>query len=132
MSAQPAASQPGGHALDHVRGDVDVELAACEVVEKEQRLGALDEDVVDAHRDQVDADRVVAVEREREFQLGADAIGAGDQHRVAKTLADLDQPSEAADAREYFRPHRALRERLDALDQRIPGVDVDAGIAVRE
>ncbi len=109
----------GGDALDHVGGDVDVELAAREVVEEEQRLGALHEDVVDAHRDQVDADRVVAVERERELQLGADAVGAGDEHRLAEALADLDQPAEAADAREHFGPHRALRERLDALDQRI-------------
>ena len=63
-------------ALDDLAGDGDVELAAGEVVEEEQRLGALDQDVVDAHRDEVDADRVVAVERERELELGADAVGA--------------------------------------------------------
>ncbi len=56
----------GGDALDHVGRDVDVELAAGEVVEEEQRLGALHEDVVDAHRDEVDADGVVPAEREGE------------------------------------------------------------------
>ena len=50
-----------GDAADDFGGDVDVELAAGEVVEEEQRLGALHEDVVDAHRDEVDADGVVAV-----------------------------------------------------------------------
>ena len=34
----------------------DIELAGGEVVEEEQRLGALDDDVVDAHGDEVDAD----------------------------------------------------------------------------
>ena len=77
ISAQPACSQPRGDALDDVGGDVDVELAAGEVVEEEQRLGALHQDVVDAHRDEVDADGVVAVERERELELGAHAVGAG-------------------------------------------------------
>ena len=45
--------------LDHVGGDRDVEPLADVVVEKEQRFGALDEDVVDAHRDEIDADRLV-------------------------------------------------------------------------
>ena len=76
----------GGDALDDVGGDVDVEPLAHEVVEEEQRLGALHEDVVDAHRDEVDADRVVAVERERELELGAHAVGAGDEHRLPVAL----------------------------------------------
>ena len=54
-----------GDALDHVGGGVDVELAAGEVVEEEQRLGALHQDVVDAHRHQVDADGVVACRARR-------------------------------------------------------------------
>ena len=66
----------GGDALDDVGRDVDVEPLAHVVVEEEQRLGTLDEDVVDAHRDEVDADRVVPIEREGELQLGADAVGA--------------------------------------------------------
>ncbi len=53
----------GRDALDHLGRDVDVEPLADEVVEEEQRLGALHEDVVDAHRDEVDADRVVPAER---------------------------------------------------------------------
>ena len=50
----------GRDALDDVGGDRDVEPLADVVVEEEQRLGALHQDVVDAHRDEVDADRVVA------------------------------------------------------------------------
>jgi hypothetical protein len=119
-------------ALDDALGDVDVQLPARVVVEEEQRLGALHEDVVDAHRDQVLADRVVPAERERELELGADAVGAGDQHRLAEALADLDERAEAADAGEHLRAHRALRVRLDALDQRVARVDVDAGVSVRE
>ena len=69
-------------------------------------------------------------ERERELELRADAVGAGDEHRLAKALADLEQPAEAADARQHFGAQRALGERLDALDQRVAGVDVDTGIAI--
>ncbi len=120
----------GGDALQHVGGDVDVEALAHEVVEEEERLGALHQDVVDAHRDEIDADRVVPVEREGELQLRADAVGAGDQHRLPVALRKLDQRAEAADAGEHFGPHRPGGERLDALDERVAGVDVDAGVAI--
>ena len=87
---------------------VDVELAAREVIEEEKRLGAEREDVVDAHRDEIDADGVVAVELERELELGADAVGAGDQHRLAIAFGQLEQRAEAADAGEHAGAHRAL------------------------
>ena len=87
ISAQPACSQPAAMPFHDVGGDRDVEALADEVVEEEQRLGALHEDVVDAHRDEVDADRVVPRERERELELRADAVGAGDEHRLAIALA---------------------------------------------
>ena len=44
---------------------VRVEPPDGDVVEEEQRLGAAADDVVGAHRDEVDADRVVAAERAR-------------------------------------------------------------------
>ena len=113
-------------------GDVHVELAAGEVVEEEQRFGALHQNVVHAHRHQVDADGVVPVELERELELGADAIGAGDQHRLAITLRDLEQRAETADAGQHLWAHGAPGERLDALDQRIAGIDVDARVTVRK
>ena len=40
--------------LDDSRGLVDFELAAGEVVEEVQWLGALDDQVIDGHRDEVD------------------------------------------------------------------------------
>ena len=49
-----------GHALDELLDVVGVELADRDVVEEEQRLGALADEVVDAHGDQVDADGVEA------------------------------------------------------------------------
>ncbi len=132
ISAQPACSQPAAMPLITVAGDSDVELLADVVVEEEQRLGTLDQDVVDAHRDQIDADRVVPAEREGELELGAHAIGAGDQDRFAVTLRQLDERAEAADAGEHFGAQRALRVRLDRLDQRVARIDVDAGLAVGE
>src|SRR6266480_2495160 len=117
-------------AADHVRGDPLVELAARVVVEKEKRLGALREHIVDAHRHQVDANRVVTPEREGELELRADAVGPRHEHRVTVFLRDLAQRAETADAGEHLGPQRAPGERLDRLDQRVAGLDVDAGVAV--
>src|SRR5215831_3107449 len=48
-----------GDAPDDLGRDLHVEPLADVVVEEEQRLRALDQDVVHAHRHEVDADRVV-------------------------------------------------------------------------
>ena len=62
-----------------------------DVVEEEQRLGPAAERVVDAHRDQVDADRVVLVDERGDFELRAHAVGAGDEDRVF--VIPLEQPA---------------------------------------
>src|SRR6185437_836674 len=56
-----------------------IELAGGEIVEEEQRLGALHDEIVDAHGDEVGADGVVATGGYGNFELGADAVGGGDQ-----------------------------------------------------
>ena len=117
-------------ALDDVGGDVDVELAAGEVVEEEQRLGALHEDVVDAHRDEIDADRVVAVERERELRAWCRRRRCR-RRAPARESACRSRPARRSRrCRRAPRAHRPLREGLDALDERVAGVDVDAGVAI--
>src|SRR5207253_629495 len=56
--------------------------AGGKIIKKNQWFRAADDDVVDAHRDQVDPDRVVLSGEERELELGPHAVGAHDQHRL--------------------------------------------------
>jgi hypothetical protein len=129
ISAQPA-SRSRARCPDDVGRDRNVELAAGEIVEEEERLGALRENVVDAHCHEVDAHRVVARELESELQLGADAIGARYEHRVAVFAWNPGERAEAADAGEHLRAQRPFREGLDRLDQRVARVDVHPCVAV--
>ena len=119
-----------GDALDHGGRGVDVELAAGEVVEEEQRLGALHQDVVDAHRHQILADGVVLVELEGELELGADAVGAGHQHGLLEFFRDLEQRAETADPAHHLGAHGALGKGFDTVDQGIAGIDIHTGIAI--
>jgi len=59
----------------------------------------------------------VAVQAQRQVELRAHAVGAGDEHGLAEALADLDQCTEAADAGEHFGTQRSIRIRLDSLDE---------------
>ena len=81
-SAQPACTQPSAMPATIVGDLLGHDLAGGDVVGQEQRLGADHDEVVDDHGDQVDADRVVPVERLRDRDLGADAVGRGGQHRL--------------------------------------------------
>ena len=84
------AAQQGAVGLDAAVGDaVDdlfehgrIVLGHGHVIEEEQRLGPAAQGVVDAHRHQVDADRIVPADRHGHLELRAHAVGAGDQHRV--------------------------------------------------
>jgi hypothetical protein len=91
----------------------------------------LDNEVVDAHRDEIDTDAVVPPGGNCDLELGAHAIGGGDEDRilVARGL-QVEERAEAAEARVAAWPRRRPGERLDGLDQSVAGIDVDAGIAV--
>ncbi len=132
---QRAAGLPAafGDAADDRRALVRIELAGGEIVEEEQRLGALHDDVVDAHGDEVDADRVVLARVDGDLQLGADAVIGGDQHRVGEARRlEVEQAAEAADLAIGARPPGRAHQRLDLLDHEIAGIDVDAGLGIGE
>ena len=92
-----------------------VELADRDVVEEEQRLGALAHEVVDAHRDEVDADGLEPPDRLRDECLRADAIGRRHEHRIGEPmLREGEQPAEAADVADDLGTVRRPHHRLDA------------------
>src|SRR6185437_1267032 len=100
-------------------------------VEKEQRLSALHDDVVDVHGDEVDADAVVNAGFDGELELGADAVGGGDQHRVLEAARlEIEQTAEATDATKQTFAVGLRRQGPDRLDQRVACVDIDARIAI--
>ena len=124
----PAARRNAG---DHGRTVLRIELAAGEVVEEEQRLGALHHEVVDRHGDEIDADGAVVAGVDRDLDLGADAVGRGDQDRVAESGAlEVEQPAEAADLGIGARARRRPHQRLDQVDHGVAGIDVDARLGV--
>ena len=85
-------------AADDLLGDVGREPPGRQVIEKEQRTRALHQDVVDAVVHQIGADGVVTSGHEGDFQLGADAVGARDQHRLAQVRGvELEESAERSD-----------------------------------
>ncbi len=89
--------------------------------------------IVDAHGDEVLADAVIEPGVDRDLELGADAIGGGHQHRVLEARGlEVEQPAEAAQGGIGAGPARGLGGRGDARDQRLAGIDVDAGVLVGE
>src|SRR5207249_1747860 len=83
-----------------------------------ERLGAGDGDVIRAHGDKVDADRVVLAGGERDLELGADAVGAGDEDRVAVAeAAEGKEAREAADVAQDLGAVGAAEGGLDGVDE---------------
>ena len=95
---------------DDLLGDLRRQPAGRQVVEKEQRLGALHEDVVDAVIHEVRADGVVSTGQERDLQLRADAVGARRPAPARESRRDrAEQAAERPDVRQH--PGREGRPR---------------------
>src|SRR6185312_12985808 len=127
---QGAAGVAAGlrHALEHRLRDPGFEFARCEIIEKKQRLSALNDEVVDAHRDEVDADRVVTAGVLRDLQLGADAVRGRNQNRIGEARRlQVEERAETAEARRRAGAGSGARQRLDRFDQGVARVDIDAG-----
>ena len=113
--------------IDYLR----FEFAHSEVVQEKQRLGTLNENVVDAVIYEVATDRGVHPESHGHFQLGADAVGAGDQHRLFPLLdVESKQAAKTADAAKYGRSKGAAGMMPDALFRVIGNGDVDTCVGV--
>ena len=122
---------PLGNAGDDLARHLGIEPSRREIVEEEQRFGAGDDDVVDTHRHQIDADRVVAADRHGDHELGADTIGAGDQQRVAVArLGEVEKPAESTERGIGTGARGRPCQRLDRLDQTGASGDVDARLFV--
>jgi hypothetical protein len=72
----------------------------------------------------------VAAGVDREAKFCADAVRARDKHGLLVSGRDFHEGAETADAREDFGALRAANDRLDALDELVACVDVDARVAV--
>ena len=100
----------GRHRPDELGDPLGHDPADGDVVEEGERLGPAADDVVGAHRDEVDADRVEATERGGDRGLGPDPVGRGDQQRLAVA---------GRDARSRHRSRRARRRpRADGSNRR--------------
>ena len=113
-----------GNALRHI-------FAAGDIIQEKQRLCAAADHIVDAHGNAVNADGVVLVQKLGNAQLGAHAIGAGDQHRLlhsgngqAKAAAEAAYIVQAAFV---FGPGNVLLHQLHGL---VAGSDVYTGSGV--
>ena len=120
-------------ALDDLAGQRGVVAAHRHVVEEEERLGPGAEAVVDRHRDQVDPHRGVPAGGEGQLQLGADAVGRGDQDRVAiaprqepDLVVEPEEPRESARPVEHPRRVRPAEQRGELAHRLLVGVEVDA------
>ena len=120
-------------ASDHALGDSWIELARGDVIEKEEGLGPVGDEIVDAHGHQIDPHRFVTTRRDGHHELRAHPVGARDENGIAKARGlEVEQRAETA----YFRydagPFRLLRDRFDGLDQCSGGVYIHAGVLVGE
>ena len=119
-----------GNTGDDAGGGIDIELAAAKIIEEKQGFGPLYQNIVGTHGDEVDTDRIVPLQIKGQLELGANAVGTGDQHRLTVALGNFEQSTKATKIAEDALAHGFFGERLDALDQFIARADIDPGIAV--
>ena len=115
------------HPLQHLERVLGVEAAGREVIEKEERLRALHQEIIDGHRNEVDPDSVVPADRFREQQLGPNPVGRGHEQRVPESLAlEIVDRAEAAEVAGRPGPGGRAGQRRQPGQQPLSGAGVDA------
>ena len=128
----PVGQACPGHPRHQGRGLRGLQTPDAEVVQEEERIGTLNSDVVDAMVDEVLAHGVVAVQRDRDLELGADAIGGGHQHWIGPSVGvEPEEAAEAANPAQDLRRRRARGRFADERHRASGFVEVDSGLAVR-
>ena len=129
----PGLLAASGDSADDGGCDVDIQVPTSEIVKEEQRLGSLHDNIVDAHRDEIDTNRIVAIQVPREHEFGADTVGARYEYRFAVAISRQGkQAAKSAKTGHDLRAAGSLHQRLDAIDERIARIDIDTGIFVRQ
>ena len=119
------------NARDDALRDAGLKFAAGEIVEKKQRLGALSQDIIGAHGDKIDTDRIVNARVEGEHQFCADAIRAGHKDGILPVfLLQVEQGAEAAKTAHDTGAPRRLGHWRDRFDQSLACLNIDTGILV--
>jgi cardiolipin synthase (CMP-forming) len=124
---------PVGDAFYDSGRDLLVELAGCKIIQEQQRLSALNDNVVDAHGHKVNADRTVRVALDGDLHLRADAVVGGDQDGVDKSCRlKIEQSAESAKLRARSGTACGASERPDSIHNPVADIDVDPRIGVGE
>jgi hypothetical protein len=75
----------------------------------------------------------VAARGDRDFQFGADAVGGRDEHGILEAGGlGIEEAAETAEKSIGARTRGGAGQGLDRFDEAVAGIDVDAGIAVRQ
>ncbi|MNT00431.1 hypothetical protein D3C72_1348640 [compost metagenome] len=121
-----------GDTGDHAGRGVHVQFAGGKVIQEEQRLSALNHQIVHTHCNQIDADGVVSFQVHRQTQLGAYAVGTGNQYRLAVFLRQRTQGAKTAQTTHHFRAAGLFNYTFDAVYQCIASIDIDTCVFIAE
>ena len=125
------------NALNNLRRCLRILAVKPEVIKKEQRFGALNDEVIDVHRHTVDSNSVEYPQIGCEFDLGSNAIGACHKDRILVVpleylLVEVEpkHPGECAVLSHHPLPVGSPNRWLDELDEPIAGINIDTGLSV--
>ena len=104
-----------------------------EVVEEEQGFGTLNDQVVDAHGNQIDANCLMLSGFNRDLEFGTDAVIRGNQNGIVKTSSlEIEKSAKATKIAVRPRSSCGFHERFDCLNQCVPSINIDPCILVSD
>ncbi|EKD46837.1 MAG: hypothetical protein ACD_67C00048G0002 [uncultured bacterium] len=109
------------------------EFAGGKIIQEKERFSALNDDVIDAHGDKVDADSFVLSRHECQLQFCANTISSGNKDRMVHLFDFLagKKSAESTDVADNFRSFGCLYKWFDALNEFVASINVNSSIFVR-
>lgn len=126
----PCSDTALGNALHNLGDMLRHNLADSDVILQEQWLRTAHHQVIHAHGDKVNADRVVDPQLLGNHQLRSHTVRTCGKQRLL-VLPQREQTGETAQPPAHLRPRRPLGVRREQFHSLIPSLDINAGGGIR-
>ena len=113
--------------------DPAFQLPGCKIVQEKQRLSALGEDIIGAHGDEIDPDRVMDPGFKGEHEFCPDAISARNQDWILPAVfLQIEQGAKTTQTPHDACTSRGFCQRADRFDQVIACLNIDTCVAISQ
>ena len=116
------------HTFDNICDLLRLILPTCNIIQEEERLSSCARNIINAHRNRIDPDRIMLFHDHCQFHFSAASVCTGQKDRLLHllNLSKGKRSGKSAEPAEHFRTHRLFHMLFHQFHRSVTGLDINA------